>query len=63
MPEHSTNRVRRVTPFKQIDVTRFARGVVAAGLTPATLEIDRYSGNLIARIGSDEASTKQNDWD
>lgn len=63
MAEHNTNRARRVTPFKQIDVTRFAKGVVAAGLTPATVEIDRYSGNLIARIGADEAAAKLNDWD
>lgn len=39
MAEHSTNRVPRVTPFKQIDVTRAIKGAIAAGFDPGEFRI------------------------
>lgn len=46
MQDHNTNRVPRVTPFKQADVTRATKGVIAAGVAVGRVEIDR-NGKIV----------------
>lgn len=48
--------------FKQADVTRAARGVVAAGLPVGRVEIDR-EGRIVILIADGGASVEKNDWD
>ena len=52
----------RPTPFKQIDVTRAARGVVAAGLPVGRVEIDR-EGKIVILIADGSEPVGKNDWD
>lgn len=42
----------RPTPFKQIDVTRAAKGVVAAGLEVERVEVDREGTIIVFPRGS-----------
>lgn len=58
MPELSTNRVRRATSFKQVDVTRATKGVIAAGMSVSRVEIDR-DGRIVV-MTSDAASDAGN---
>ena len=51
----------RAAPFKQIDVTRAAKGALAAGLPVARMEIDR-DGKIIIVVDNGSTSTV-NDWD
>ncbi|WP_323008238.1 hypothetical protein [Paracoccus sp. (in: a-proteobacteria)] len=48
--------------FKQIDVTRAARGVIKAGLPVGKVEIDR-NGRIVVLIGGPFGSGGKNDWD
>lgn len=51
----------RPSPFKQIDVTRAAKGALAAGLEVERIEIDA-EGKIV--IVFDKGSTSNvNDWD
>ncbi|MDO5370567.1 hypothetical protein [Paracoccus sp. (in: a-proteobacteria)] len=52
----------RPAPFKQIDVTRAAKGVVAAGLPVGRVEIDR-EGKIVILIADGSSSVDKNDWD
>ena len=47
---------RNPSPFKQIDVTRAARGVAVAGLPVGRVEIDR-EGKIVVFVGEGAAST------
>ena len=46
---------RRVSPFKQIDVTRALKGAKAAGMDVAKVEIDK-DGRIVVIIGEPDAS-------
>jgi len=46
---------RRVSPFKQIDVTRVLKGAKAAGMDVAKVEIDK-DGRIVVIIGEPDAS-------
>lgn len=48
--------------FKQVDVTRAAKGMAAAGLKVARVEIDR-DGKIVVYTGEPGASESSNDWD
>lgn len=48
--------------FKQADVTRVAKGVVAAGLPVGRVEIDR-EGKIIILVGAAGGVPEKNDWD
>lgn len=50
------------TPFKQIDVTRAAKGVLAAGLPVARMEID-FDGKIVIVVDNGTTTTEKNDWD
>ncbi|MGR3368819.1 MAG: hypothetical protein ACU0CC_07570 [Sagittula sp.] len=52
----------RPTIFKQADVTRAVKGVVAAGLSVARTEIDR-DGKIVVIIGAPGSAKDANDWD
>lgn len=52
----------RPASFKQVDVTRAAKGVVAAGLKVGRIEIDR-DGKIVVYTGEADASRAANDWD
>lgn len=54
--------MNRPTPFKQIDVTRATKGVVAAGLPVGRVEIDR-DGKIVILIGDGGQAVEKNDWD
>lgn len=54
--------VLRSVGFKQVDVTRAAKGVVKAGLPVCRVEIDR-EGKIIVLIGGAKGSGGKNDWD
>jgi hypothetical protein len=45
---------RRVSPFKQIDVTRALKGAKAAGMDVAKVEIDK-DGRIVVIIGEPDA--------
>lgn len=49
-------------PFRQIDVTRAAKGALAAGLPVGRMEIDT-DGKIIIVIGEPGAVVEKNDWD
>lgn len=49
-------------PFKQIDVTRAAKGVAAAGLPVGRVEIDR-DGKIVILIADGGQTAEKNDWD
>lgn len=51
----------RPASFKQIDVTRAAKGALAAGLPVARMEIDR-DGKIIIIVDNGTPQTV-NDWD
>lgn len=48
--------------FKQIDVTRAAKGVVKAGLPVGRIEIDR-DGKIVILVQDAPPDTEGNDWD
>ncbi len=48
--------------FKQVDVTRAAKGVIAAGLPVGRVEIDR-NGKIVVLVGEAAAQVEKNDWD
>ena len=48
---------RAPSPFKQIDVTRAARGVAAAGLAVGRVEIDA-EGKIVVVVGEGTAPSK-----
>lgn len=48
--------------FKQADVTRAAKGVVAAGLPVGRVEIDR-EGKIVILIADGGSTVEKNDWD
>ncbi|SNR63160.1 hypothetical protein [Paracoccus sediminis] len=48
--------------FKQVDVTRAAKGVVAAGLRVGRVEIDR-EGKIVVLVGDASTQAEKNDWD
>jgi hypothetical protein len=48
-------------PFKQIDVTRAAKGALAAGLEVGRVEID-HEGKIVVVVGKSE-TIRLNDWD
>ena len=50
------------TAFKQIDVTRAAKGALAAGLPVGRVEIDP-DGKIVVVIGSSQEQAEKNDWD
>lgn len=52
----------RPAAFKQIDVTRAAKGVVAAGLPVGRVEIDR-DGKIVILIADGGKTAEPNDWD
>lgn len=52
----------RRTAFKQADLTRALKGVLAAGLAVARVKIDR-EGNIDVELGSAEQVKPANDWD
>lgn len=52
----------RAASFKQIDVTRAAKGALAAGLDVVRMEIDR-DGKIVIVVGNGTATTEKNDWD
>ena len=52
----------RRTAFKQADLTRALKGVLAAGLAVAGVKIDR-EGNIDVKLGSAEQVKPANDWD
>jgi hypothetical protein len=54
----------RRSPFKQIDVTRACKGVVACGLNVGRIEIDCH-GKIVIVIqnGNANSSEEINDWD
>lgn len=54
---------KRVAGFKQVDVTRAAKGVLAAGLPVGKVEIDREGKIVILTRDPDEGSSSANDWD
>lgn len=54
--------MNRPGPFKQVDVTRAAKGVVAAGLKVGRVEIDRH-GRIAIYIGDPDEPKAANDWD
>ena len=56
MTKHSVIRAPRVTPFKQVDVTRAAKGVIAAGLPIERGEIDREGKIVVTVQGSNVTS-------
>jgi len=49
--------------FSQSDVTRAAKGVVAAGLPVGRVEIDRDGKIVIMVYSGSNAPTDTNDWD
>lgn len=53
----------RIAPFRQIDVTRAAKGVVAAGLPVGRIEIDREGKIVVLVYSASQAPTDSNDWD
>lgn len=48
--------------FKQVDVTRAAKGVTQAGLPVAKIEIDR-DGKIVITVQGSHSDTAANDWD
>lgn len=52
----------RASTFKQIDVKRAAKGVVAAGLKVGRVEIDR-EGKIVIYVGEPSEAEAANDWD
>jgi hypothetical protein len=48
--------------FKQIDVTRAAKGVVKAGLPVGRIEIDR-DGKIVIMVQDAPPAIEGNDWD
>lgn len=51
----------RSSAFKQVDITRAAKGVTKAGLAVGRVEVDR-DGKIVVLIGTAEADD-DNDWD
>lgn len=51
----------RTAPFKQVDVTRAVKGVVAAGMSVGRVEIDR-SGKIVV-VASSDTESEANEWD
>lgn len=47
--------------FKQIDLTRAAKGVLAAGLSVGRMEIDT-DGKIVIVIGEPGSVAEKNDW-
>ncbi len=52
MTGDSTNRVQRVTPFKQADVTRAIKGAFAAGFEPGEFRIAPDGTIQVLRAGT-----------
>ena len=52
----------RPAMFKQIDVTRAVKGVIAAGLKVWAVQINR-DGSILVHPGEAEATRAANDWD
>lgn len=48
--------------FKQVDVTRAAKGVVKAGLPVGRIEIDR-EGKIVITVQDTPPDSARNDWD
>lgn len=48
--------------FRQVDVTRAAKGVAAAGLPVGRIEIDR-EGKIVVLVGDASIQPEKNDWD
>lgn len=48
--------------FKQIDITRAAKGALNAGLPVETIEIDR-NGRIVIKTKKSDDDPPTNDWD
>lgn len=53
---------RAPSTFRQSDMTRAVRAVVAAGVPVKRVEVDR-SGRIIIVSGVDDSSRERNEWD